>query len=88
MTAFFEGELSCNEAGMLVMRGPVDSQGGYGDYGGEDRTEHEEDEPRGTVCGLRRGLGDAHGVDEGVRDEEEQFHVYLMGVGSNGSRKL
>ena len=24
---------------------------------------------------LGRGLGDSHGVDEGVRDEEEELHV-------------
>jgi hypothetical protein len=24
---------------------------------------------------LRRGLSDAHGVDEGVRDEQEEIHI-------------
>jgi len=71
---------------MLVMRGPMDGQESHGYYSGEDCSEHEEDEPRGTVCGLRRRLSDAHGVDEGVRDEEEQFHVYLMELGDNSSR--
>jgi hypothetical protein len=86
MTGFFERELSYNEAGMLVMRGPMDGQKGNGYHCSENRAEHKKDEPRGTVCGLRRGLSDAHGVDKSVRYEEEQFHVYLMVVGGNGSR--
>lgn len=36
--------------------------------------EHDDDEPGCTICSLWRGLGDAHGVDEGVRDEQEEFH--------------
>jgi hypothetical protein len=40
-------------------------------YGGE----HDDDEPGGAVCGLRRGLGDPHGVDKGVRDELDELHV-------------
>ena len=53
------------------MRGPMDGQESHGYYSGEDCSEHEEDEPRGTFCDLRRRLSDAHGVDEGIRDEKE-----------------
>ncbi len=46
-----------------------------GKDGDDDGAEHDEDEPGGSFCGLRGGLGDAHGVDEGVRDEEEKLHI-------------
>ena len=31
-----------------------------------------------AICGLGGGLGDAHGVDESVRDEEEELHSNQM----------
>ncbi len=40
------------------------------DYG----EKHSDDEFSGSICGLGRGLGDTHGVDEGVRDDEEELH--------------
>ena len=46
-----------------------------GGDGGDHRSEHDEDEPGGAVCGLRRGLGYTHGVDERVRDEMNELHV-------------
>jgi hypothetical protein len=74
-TGFFEGELTCNEIEMLVLRGPADGQKCNGYNHTEHSREHQEDEPRSPICGLGGGLGDAHGVDEGVRDEEEELHV-------------
>jgi hypothetical protein len=50
---------------------------GYGcnrSDGSEYGQEHDEDEPCGTVCGLGRGLGYPHGVDKGVRDEQDELH--------------
>ena len=53
-----------------------DSDGDDGcEYGGE----HDDDEPGGAVGGLRRGLGDPHGVDKGVRDETNELHGFLIG---------
>ncbi len=57
------------------MRGPAKGQNRYRDDRGEDGRQHDEDEPGGAVSGLGGGLGDAHGIDEGVRDEEEELHV-------------
>ena len=70
------------------MSGPVKSQNRYRHDCGEDGGQHDEDEPGGAGCGLGRGLGDAHGVDEGVRDEEEKLHGDLMEPKRNGSRIL
>jgi hypothetical protein len=52
-------------------------EGKEGDDGNENHNggEQGDDEPRGAFCGLRRGLSDAHGVDEGVRDEQEEVHI-------------
>jgi len=44
-------------------------------YAKENAKKHGGDEPGGAVGGARRGLGDAHGVDEGVREEKEKLHV-------------
>jgi hypothetical protein len=46
-----------------------------GDDGCKYGSEHDNDEPGGTVCGLGRRLGDTHGVDKGVRDELDELHV-------------
>ena len=70
------------------MSGPVKGQNRYRDDRGEDGRQHDEDEPGSAVSGLGRGLGDAHGVDEGVRDEEKKLHSDLMGLKCNGSRIL
>ena len=43
-------------------------------YAKENAKKHGGDEPGGAVGGARRGLGDAHGVDEGVREEKEKLH--------------
>ena len=55
---------------------PVDGH----DYDGDDHrkygTEHDNDEPGGSVCSLRRGLGNPHGVDKGICDELDELHVY------------
>jgi hypothetical protein len=63
-----------------VLRRPPDGQKCNGYNHGEHGRQHDEDEPRSPICGLGRGLGDAHGVDESVRDEEEELHVNLDGV--------
>jgi hypothetical protein len=49
-----------------------------GGYGGKDDGQHSDDEPGSSIGGLRRGLGDAHRVDERVRDDEEEFHGVSM----------
>ena len=49
-----------------------------GDDGCKHGGEHDEDEPGGAICCLRCGLGDAHGVDKGVRDELNELHVFPM----------
>jgi hypothetical protein len=56
--------------------------GDRGNNGGEQ----DDDEPSGAVCGLWRGLGDAHGVDKGVRDELDELHVFPMVNRRNSSR--
>jgi hypothetical protein len=61
-----------------VMGGEMYGNDRDGDDGGEHCGEHDEDEPGGSVCGLRRGLGDAHGVDKCVRDELDELHVWSM----------
>ena len=61
------------------MRGPVDGQKRNGCNDREHARQHEEDEPCRAISGSWRGLGDAHGFDEGVRDEEEELHVMLDG---------
>ena len=59
----------------LGVGGPVDGQKGDGGDGSRDGEEHCNDEPCGALCSFRRGLGDPHGVDEGVRDEQEELHI-------------
>jgi hypothetical protein len=66
---------------ILAMRGPMNRQDGDGDENGEDYGQQGDDEPGGAFCGLGRGLGDAHGVDEGVRDEKEKIHGCASGSG-------
>ena len=72
--------------GFLVMRGPVNRNDGDGSDCCEYGDEHDNDEFSRAVCGLGRGLGDSHGVDEGVRDEEEELHIDWM-LGSNHRSK-
>ena len=43
--------------------------------GNHDGGEQCDDEPCSAFLALWRGLGDPHGVDEGVRDEQEDVHV-------------
>lgn len=54
--------------------------------GDEDAGQHDGDEPGGAHGLFGRRLGDAHGVDESVRDEEEKPHILSMIVPLNGSR--
>ena len=56
----------------------MNGQDGDGGDGGKDRGQHSYDEQGGAIRGLGRGLGDAHGVDEGVRDEVEELHISSM----------
>ena len=73
-TAFLAGERRSLRGCFLVMRDPLNGDHGDGCHCGENDSEHDDDEYRGAVCGLGRGLSDPHGVDEGVRDEEEKLH--------------
>ena len=57
-----------------------------GDDGCKHDGEHDDDEPGGAVGGLRRRLGDSHGVDEGVRDEVDELHICSMVAGRDSSR--
>jgi hypothetical protein len=56
------------------MRSPPDGDDGDGSDDSDYGEEHDNDELSGSICGLGRGLSDTHGVDEGVRDEEEELH--------------
>lgn len=42
----------------------------------QDGCQHGDDEPGGASGVFGGGLGDAHGVDEEVRDELEGFHGF------------
>ena len=66
-----------------MMGGPVDGYDRNGGHRGNNGGEQDDDEPGGAVGGLRRRLGDAHGVDKGVRDELDELHVFPM-VGWEG----
>ena len=61
---------------------------GYGRYAHQHASQHDCDEPGGAVCSLGRGLGDAHGVDESVREEEEKLHDLLDDRPDSLLRKL
>jgi hypothetical protein len=65
-------------------------EGQEGDAGDENHNGREEgdDEPGGTFCGLRRGLGDPHSVDEGVRDEQEEVHILSIPARFHGNREI
>jgi hypothetical protein len=52
----------------------VNGQDGDGGDGGNHGHEHDHDEPCGSVRSLGRGLGDPHGVDESVRNEQDKLH--------------
>jgi hypothetical protein len=52
-----------------AMGGPMDGQNGDRDDDRKDDGQHGDDEPGGPFRGLGRRLGDAHGVDESIRDE-------------------
>jgi len=56
----------------------MDSHGCNGDHKGDNAGEHDDDEPGCAVFGLRRGLGNTHGVDEGVRDEQQKLHLTVQ----------
>jgi len=52
----------------------MEADHGYGCYADQHASQHDCDEPGSAVCSLGRGLGDAHGVDECVREKEEKLH--------------
>ncbi len=52
------------------MDGDDGDGGDESDYG----EKHADDELSGAIRGLGRGLGDTHGVDKGIRDDEEELH--------------
>jgi hypothetical protein len=64
----------------------VNRQDGDRDNGCKHGGQHDDDEPCGAIGGLRRGLGDSHGVDEGVRDELDELHIRSMVAGRDSSR--
>ena len=70
------------------MSGPVKSQNRYRHDRCDHSGQHDEDEPGSAVSGLGRGLRDAHGVNKGVRDEEEKLHGDWMESKCNGSSIL
>jgi hypothetical protein len=53
---------------------PAYGQNRNGEDGGENAGQHGDDEERSAFRSLRGWLGDAHGVDKGVRDEQKKFH--------------
>lgn len=57
----------------------MDGHGRNGDDEGDNGGEHDDNKPGCAVFGLWRGLGDAHGTDEGVRDEQEELHETVQG---------
>lgn len=66
------------EGAGLVTGCKVQADDRDGRDGDQDECQHGDDEPGGTISGLGRGLGDAHGVDEEVGDELERIHRFLM----------
>jgi hypothetical protein len=53
---------------------------------GDHKCEQDDNEPRGAIGGLRRGLSNPHCFDEDVRYEMDEVHAFLMVVESNSSR--
>lgn len=70
----------------LVTGNNVQAKDGYGYYANENGKKHDSDDPGSAVCGTGRRLGDAHGVDEGVGEEEEKLHACSMKIRLNSSR--
>jgi hypothetical protein len=66
------------EGAGLVTGCKVQADDRDGCNGDQDECQHGDDEPGGTISGLGRRLGDAHGVDEEVGDELERLHRFLM----------
>ena len=58
----------------LVMYRQMQAEGGCNGDGDQDACEHEGDDPGGANGSSGRRAGDSHGVDEDVRDEEEELH--------------
>jgi hypothetical protein len=44
------------------------------------------DEEGRSPLSFRRGLSDAHSVDEGIRDEKEELHIFWMTDWGDSSR--
>jgi hypothetical protein len=79
-TPFFGGRVQVVTGSRFSVMGRlflviVDGNDRDGGDGRKHGSEHDDDEPCGSVCGLWRGLGDPHGVDKGVRDELDDLHV-------------
>ena len=54
----------------------------------DDQEEHDGDEPRGAALVLGRWLGDAKGVDEGIRQEKQRAHGDWMILQGQENRLL
>ena len=52
--------------------------------GNHDGGEQGDDKPGCAFLAFWRGLGDPHGVDEGVRDEQEEVHISDPGQPHSG----
>ena len=65
----------------------MDGQSCEGGDHSDNSTEHDDDEPGGAVGGLWGGLGDPHGVDKGVRDEQDELHVFFLMRGRPNSNR-
>jgi hypothetical protein len=64
----------------------VDGHDGDRGNGCKDRGEQGDDEEGRSSLGFGRGLSDAHGVDEGIRDEKEELHIFSMTDWGDSSR--
>ena len=61
------------------MSDPTQGKDGDSSYGDDDRKKHDGYEPGGSICCLWRGLGDAKGVYEDIREIEERLHGFEKG---------
>jgi hypothetical protein len=68
------------EASHLMTRDKVESYSGTQDHDQDYGAKQEGDKSGSPIGSLLRGLRDAKGIDEGVRDKEERFHSVPGGL--------
>jgi hypothetical protein len=61
-----------------VTSDPVEGEDGDGSDSDDYCEEHDGDEPGGSVGCFWRGLGDAKGINEDIREIEERLHSFLI----------